>query len=94
MVAGCRVDAIALHSYTCYSRYLRDHLNIYRAFGKPLWLTEFACMDTVARQPQSGQMEYLREAIPMLESDPDVCVAPLPDARGARRDPGCTLSPH
>eukprot|EP00445_Apocalathium_hangoei_P004244 CAMPEP_0203855474 /NCGR_PEP_ID=MMETSP0359-20131031/9659_1 /ASSEMBLY_ACC=CAM_ASM_000338 /TAXON_ID=268821 /ORGANISM="Scrippsiella Hangoei, Strain SHTV-5" /LENGTH=279 /DNA_ID=CAMNT_0050772023 /DNA_START=70 /DNA_END=907 /DNA_ORIENTATION=- len=42
---GCKIDAIALHSYTCYARFLQDHINVYRSFGKPLWLTEFACAE-------------------------------------------------
>jgi hypothetical protein len=68
------VDAIALHSYTCYGRYLKDHLDLYRPFGKPLWLTEFACSDasTPERLDASGQMAYMREAVPLLEQDPDV----------------------
>jgi hypothetical protein len=71
---GCKVDAIALHSYTCYGRYLKDHLDLYRPFGKPLWLTEFACSDasTPERLDASGQMAYMREAVPLLEQDPDV----------------------
>jgi len=72
--SGCRVDAIALHSYTCHGKYLKDHLDIYRVFGKPLWLTEFACSERGSedRRSMEGQMAYMREAVPMLERDPDV----------------------
>jgi len=73
---GCKIDAIAFHSYTCYARFLQDHINIYRSFGKPLWLTEFACAEggelSASRLSSEGQMNYMREAIPMLERDPDV----------------------
>jgi hypothetical protein len=71
---GCRVDAIAVHSYTCYVQYLRQHLDVYRKYGKPLWLTEFACADSIERIDQAGQLEYMAEAIPALEADKDVCV--------------------
>jgi len=76
LCAGCKVDAIAFHSYTCYGRFLKDHIDLYRSFGKPLWLTEFACAEggdlNTGRLSAEGQMTYMREAIPMLERDPDV----------------------
>jgi len=76
LCVNCKVDAIAFHSYTCYGRFLRDHLDIYRKFGKPMWLTEFACAEpgdiNAGRVSAEGQMAYMREAIPLLESDPDV----------------------
>jgi len=76
LCVGCKVDAIAFHSYTCYGRFLRDHLDLYRVFGKPMWLTEFACSEPGAinagRASAEGQMTYMREAIPLLENDPDV----------------------
>eukprot|EP01043_Picozoa_sp_COSAG02_P018581 COSAG02_NODE_871_length_16337_cov_7.124276_8_plen_952_part_00 len=69
---GCRVDAIAVHSYTCYWDYLAHHLSLYKKYDKPLWLTEFACADSPERKGEVGQMEYMREVIPHLESDPQV----------------------
>ena len=72
LCSGCRVDAIAIHSYTCYWQYLNDHLNLYRKYNKPLWLTEFACEDSAERKHQAGQMEYMRESVPHLEAATDV----------------------
>jgi len=71
---GCQVDAIAFHSYTCYGKWLRDHIDLYKQFSKPLWLTEFACSDPAAPERLSveGQKAYMREAIPLLERDPDI----------------------
>lgn len=73
---GCKVDAIAFHTYTCHGRFLRDHLDLYRVFGKPMWVTEFACAEggdiNKDRLSMDGQMAYMREAIPLLEADPDV----------------------
>jgi hypothetical protein len=72
--SGCRVDAIAFHSYTCHGKYLQDHINLYRTLGKPLWLTEFACSEQGSedRLSAQGQMAYMREAVPLLEQDPDI----------------------
>lgn len=41
-------------------------------YGKPLWLTEFACADSTERKNMSGQMQYMAEAVPQLEADPTV----------------------
>jgi hypothetical protein len=84
--SGCRVDYIAIHWYNCDGDSLEWYLDQFRAFGRPLWLTEFACAyegDTSA----AGQEAYMRQAIPILDQDPDVfryswfSGDPLPDAR-------------
>eukprot|EP00913_Durusdinium_trenchii_P034976 g32718.t1 len=71
---GCRVDAVAFHSYTCYGRYLKDHIEMYKVFKRPLWLTEFACSEagSLERLNAFGQMAYMREAVPLLESDESI----------------------
>ena len=42
---GCKVDAIALHSYTCKWEWLKSHIDLYRKYNKPIWLTEFMCAE-------------------------------------------------
>lgn len=71
---GCKVDAIGLHVFACYANGLKYHLDRYRIFGKPMWITEIACSDPYNPQRLSaeGQMAYMREAIPLLEADEDV----------------------
>lgn len=71
---GCQVDAIAFHSYTCYGRWLKDHIQKYKVFKKPLWLTEFACSEfgSLERRDVAGQASFMREVVPMLEHDADV----------------------
>ena len=71
---GCKVDAVAFHSYTCYGRWLQDHIQLYKIFQRPLWLTEFACSEasSAERLPAEGQMAYMREAIPLLEQDESI----------------------
>src|SRR5690606_11396161 len=41
---SCRVDVVAMHTYTCEARWVADHLEPYRRFGRPIWVTEFACL--------------------------------------------------
>jgi hypothetical protein len=68
---GCRVDVVAVHSYTCRGEFLRQHLEGVEAFGKPVWLTEFACGD-IPNASVEDQALLLREALPLLEGDPQV----------------------
>ncbi|CAE7032071.1 asl1 [Symbiodinium natans] len=72
--ADCKVDAISLHVFSCYANGLKYHLDRYRVFGKPMWVTEIACSDTASpeRLSAEGQMAYMKEAIPLLEADEDV----------------------
>lgn len=71
---GCQVDAIGIHVFTCYAAGLKYHLDRYRVFGKPMWITEIACSDpnSPERLSAEGQMAYMLEAIPLLEADEDV----------------------
>jgi len=73
---GCRVDAIAVHSYTCRGRYLKAHLDMYKkAFpGLKIWLTEFACADPAFKEysDENAQIRFVEESVPMLEADDDV----------------------
>ena len=69
--AGCRVDFVAVHWYNCDGDSLQSYLGEFQRFGRPTWLTEFACAyggDASA----AGQERYMREAVPILEADPDV----------------------
>jgi hypothetical protein len=44
MSTNPKVDAIAVHSYGCDAAHLQTLLtDIYNKWGKPIWLTEFAC---------------------------------------------------
>ena len=67
-----RVDAIAVHTYVCQEKYLRDKINELRKYNKPIWLTEFSCGDFT---PNSGitlamQQKYMLDAVNYLEKDP------------------------
>jgi hypothetical protein len=69
--SGCRVDYVALHWYACDKPALQFILDQYRKYHKPMWLTEFACLDA-ADTGVSVQTSYMKDAVPLLESDPDV----------------------
>ncbi|HSZ25877.1 MAG TPA: glycosyl hydrolase [Cytophagaceae bacterium] len=67
---NCQVDFIAIHWYQCTGGGLTWDLSQFKKYGKPLWLTEFACgtgSPTVA-----AQQTYMTEALSILENDPDV----------------------
>jgi hypothetical protein len=89
---GCKVDYVAVHWYNCDLASLKDFLEPggglegFEQFGRPIWLTEFACAiggDTSA----AAQEAYMRAAIPYLESNPHVfryswfSADPIPQAR-------------
>jgi hypothetical protein len=44
---GCRVDAIAMHSYSCDVTYLDQQIRLNYEFVLPTRLTEFACAELV-----------------------------------------------
>lgn len=68
---GCRIDAIAIHSYWCTLWDIQDLIDRYRHFGKPIWLTEFTCADPWKRNMLSmdGEAAFMREVVPWLEQE-------------------------
>jgi hypothetical protein len=84
--SNCKVDHVAVHWYNCDGASLSWYIDQFKQFGKPIWLTEFACAYDGDTSP-AGQEAYMREALPLLESDPQVARyswfsgAQLPNAR-------------
>lgn len=68
---GCKVDYIAIHSYAPGAEALRSYIDKFRKYNKPLWITEFAPWDP-PKPDHDGVLEYMLEAIPILENDPAV----------------------
>ncbi len=62
----CRIDAIAVHTYTCEVEWVRDHIEPYRKFGLPIWVTEFACFDGDKERVK----RFMRETVEFFEKDP------------------------
>ena len=94
---GCKVDYVAVHWYNCDLASLKDFLEPggglegFEQFGRPIWLTEFACAIGGDTSP-AGQEAYMRAAIPYLESNPHVfryswfSADPIPQARLINND--------
>eukprot|EP00434_Breviolum_minutum_P028170 symbB.v1.2.024923.t1/scaffold2393.1/size80293/2 len=66
---NCRIDAIAIHSYWCTLDGIQNLVGNYRRFGKKIWLTEFACADPNFDVSMDGQIRFMKEVVPWLESE-------------------------
>ncbi|MBO2012300.1 glycosyl hydrolase [Hymenobacter negativus] len=70
---SCQVDYIAVHTYVCEERYLREKIAEMKKYNKPIWLTEFACGDMPANQiTLPVQQKYLLDAVNYLEKEPAI----------------------
>ena len=73
--AGCEVDYVAVHWYNCDLPSLQGYIDGsaslagFVQFGKPIWLTEFACDAT---HSVADQQAYMQAAVPYLEGNPHV----------------------
>jgi hypothetical protein len=69
---GCKVDALAVHWYACTKGALTSYLDKMKSkYGKPIWLTEFSCLDDPAlKTSPANQATYMGDALTMLEADP------------------------
>jgi hypothetical protein len=69
--AGCRVDYVAAHWYSCTQGALKTYVGEYETkYGKPIWLTEFSCLDGSLAANDANEEKYMTEAVALLESDP------------------------
>jgi hypothetical protein len=68
---GCKVDFMATHWYACTADALKNHLSKFKKYGKPIWVTEFSCMDA-GDHTAAGEAAYMKTAVDILEKDPTV----------------------
>ncbi len=63
------VDAIAVHCYMSSPSALKNYIEMFRKYGKPVWLTEFCAWEPV---PSSAgdQMSYMCTVLNYLEQEP------------------------
>ena len=66
---GCRIDAIAIHSYWCSLGGIQNLIDSYRRFGKKIWLTEFACAAPGVNVSMRGQIKFMKDVVPWLEQE-------------------------
>ena len=70
---GCKVDYIAAHWYACTQSALQGYLSEYETkYDKPIWLTEFSCLDGSIAATPANEATYMSAALALLESDPKV----------------------
>jgi Glycosyl hydrolase catalytic core len=70
---GCKVDYVAFHWYACSIEALKSIVGKYESkYGKPVWITELACLDDPGDHSAAGQRAYMDKAVAFLESDPQV----------------------
>ena len=70
---GCKVDYVAMHWYACSKSALTGYLEEYETkYDKPLWLTEFSCLDGSQAATDGNEETYMKTALAVLEADPMV----------------------
>jgi hypothetical protein len=74
--SACQVDYIAAHWYACDKPALQTALARYAKYNKPLWVTEFSCLDTLtdagSAAAEAQEEQYMQDAVAVLEADPMV----------------------
>ena len=63
------IDAIAVHCYMSSPSAVRNYIEMFRKYGKPVWLTEFCAWDPVPGSVES-QMDYMCAVLNYLEQEP------------------------
>jgi len=70
---GCQVDYVAAHWYACSQSALTGYLGEYETkYKKPIWLTEFSCLDGSQAATDANEAQYMTEALAVLEADPRI----------------------
>jgi Glycosyl hydrolase catalytic core len=68
--SNCKIDYVAIHWYACTPEALTSYLGNFKKYGKPIWMTEFACWEGTPTLDQ--QKTYMPLAVDILEKDPMV----------------------
>ena len=68
---NCKVDYIGVHWYACTVDALKDHVTKMKKYNKPIWVTEFACVDG-GPWSQDQVKAYAVAATAWLEQEPSV----------------------
>lgn len=63
------IDAIAVHCYMSSSSAVKGYIEMFRKYGKPVWLTEFCAWDPVPGSVDS-QISYMCSVLNYLEQEP------------------------
>jgi len=69
----CQVDYIAIHCYMNTVSALEWYIGLFKKYGKPIWLTEFAGWESNGKiNTVNDQINFMIGAVDMLESNPDI----------------------
>jgi hypothetical protein len=68
----CSFDFLATHFYGCSASELTSFLASLKKYKLPIWLTEYNCGDGMKNATAAENVAYLKEALPVLDNDPDV----------------------
>ncbi|MCL2061483.1 MAG: glycosyl hydrolase [Firmicutes bacterium] len=65
------IHAISMHTYSWYPANLRYHVNLYKKYGKPIWVTEFCGWEDRGSRPSSTTLQawYMGMGLTYLEQD-------------------------
>ena len=66
------VDAISMHSYASTPGALKSHVNGYKKYNKPIWVTEFSAWESATIDTWQKQATYMTQGLAYLELDPQV----------------------
>lgn len=72
LVPKTDVCAIALHCYMASAGAMHSYIHKFDKYGLPVWMTEFCAWDKPSPSSMQGQIDYMSEALIMLEADPKV----------------------
>lgn len=64
--------AIALHCYMAGAGAMYEFIHRFEKYGMPIWMTEFCAWDKPAPGSVSAQIDYMNEAVIMMEAEPMV----------------------
>ncbi|MFT3925087.1 MAG: glycoside hydrolase family protein [Myxococcales bacterium] len=67
---NCKIDYVAAHWYACDGPALTWYLGQLKKYKKPIWLTEFSCLD--GDRSVANQKKYMTDALKILEADTQV----------------------
>jgi len=73
LIGGCRWDFVNVHSYMNTVEALEWFMGEWKRYGKPIWLTEFCAWDGIEQTATPAyQMNFMRQALPMLDNNPAI----------------------
>ena len=63
------VEAVAIHCYMASPSAVKNYVEMFKKYGKPIWMTEFCAWDPVPGSVES-QMDYMCTVLNYLEQEP------------------------